>query len=410
MWIVTLLLCITCIFWPTLASAQRASSPGEIAGTIVHFCARGGHIEAVGKSYLLVSPLGVSGTLTVNEPGLAALRLAIADEFLKLPLAVRTKVLGCELPLVRQERLQDMSIQSSDIGNIINSDADRKLSLLSQLVNGSMAVATVGSTSVHALGQPGHAKGGAGSPPASRASSPGKAPVHAFGPQEAERGGQHPASPAHYETKSVGPLEIILASRAFAGPGQYPPASFAAYGIVAFPSLPTDADKARYTMICNAYAAVLTFYGSVPAPIERQMVTVWPIQSDAEAQQINAMPRGDKLCERAVQDYNMSTALEAIDAAWRSHSRLMGRGPFLLAWSPSTAMSRSDALVLVFNLSDVTTEQQAKEMFMQWRREIVEHPELWKKGWNIDKVRVDIQLWADKYGTEVLKMFGISEG
>lgn len=204
-------------------------------------------------------------------------------------------------------------------------------------------------------------------------------------------------------------LELVLASRAFAGPRQYPPRRFAAYGIVVFPSLAAPADRARYEMICNAYVAELTFYGEVAAPLEKQMVTVWPVENDREASQINEMPRSDELCKTAVKDYSIRSALEAIDAARRSHGLLMGQGPFLLAWSPSTQMGRRDALVLVSNLSDVTTLQQAKEIFRRWRRDILDKPSLWRRGWNLRTVRLDIQLWSDEYGTEILKIFGIED-
>jgi hypothetical protein len=49
----------------------------------------------------------------------------------------------------------------------------------------------------------------------------------------------------------------VIASRLFAGPDQYPPEEFAAYGILAFRSRASSQDRARHLMICEAYAATL---------------------------------------------------------------------------------------------------------------------------------------------------------
>jgi hypothetical protein len=59
----------------------------------------------------------------------------------------------------------------------------------------------------------------------------------------------------------------ILASRLFAGPTQYPPTDFAAYGIVAFKTRATAEDKPRYEMICNAYVAGLLHVSDVKVPV-----------------------------------------------------------------------------------------------------------------------------------------------
>jgi chemotaxis protein MotB len=204
------------------------------------------------------------------------------------------------------------------------------------------------------------------------------------------------------------PAAAILPSRVFAGPTQYPPRQFAAYGIVAFTSRAMPDDRLRDQMICDAYIASLPFYKQVPTPIKDQMVTVWPIEADRAADQINAMARDDRLCKEAVRTYGLVEALEAIKDAKRSNAELDGVGPFLLAWSPSEQKGRSDALVLISNLSDISTYAQAKQVFFQWSTDIVENPELWRKGWNIEKLKFVIRLWADKYGPRILKLFGAS--
>ena len=62
--------------------------------------------------------------------------------------------------------------------------------------------------------------------------------------------------------------------------------------------------------------------------------------------------------------------------------------------------------MLVSNLSDVTTTEQAREIFDRWSTDIQENPELWVKGWNSEKLKMVIRLWADKYGPKFLEIFG----
>jgi hypothetical protein len=63
-----------------------------------------------------------------------------------------------------------------------------------------------------------------------------------------------------------GTLYPVLPSRMFAGPNQYPPTQFRAYGIVAFPGLSASDDKSRYDMICDAYISALSHYTSTSFP------------------------------------------------------------------------------------------------------------------------------------------------
>jgi hypothetical protein len=197
----------------------------------------------------------------------------------------------------------------------------------------------------------------------------------------------------------------VWATRIFAGPNQYPPTEFAAYGIVAFRARATQADRSRYNMICEAYVGGLPAFSEVNAPIQQQMATVWPIESNAVATQLNNAQRAS-LCRNAIDRYGLVTSIKAIDAARRSGVPFNGIGPFLLAWSPPTTEGKLNALVLVADLSDVTTAAQAAEIFAQWSDDIQKDPDLWQRGWNIAKLRIKIQLWADRYGKQILKLFG----
>lgn len=198
-------------------------------------------------------------------------------------------------------------------------------------------------------------------------------------------------------------IERYYPSRVFAGPKQYPPRDFKAYGIVAFPSLATKADESRYQMICDAYVATLLYFGELPVLPKEQMVTVWPIKSEEQAKHINDMRRNE-VCKSAVPAYGLLVAIDAIADAKTAGQQLNGIGPFLLAWAPSTSKGQSNVPVLVSDLSDVTTLDQAKLFFLNWANDIQQNSDLWKNGWNLEQLAVIIRLWADKYGPKLLRL------
>lgn len=194
----------------------------------------------------------------------------------------------------------------------------------------------------------------------------------------------------------------VMPTRIFSGPTQYPPATFAAYGIVAFTSLAAPAERERYEMMCQAYVTTLLHYSQVAAPHEQQMVTVWPIDSDDEATHLNRPTQNNaSSCKEAIDHYGLYVAKMAIEDAKKNRVPVTGRG-----WSPATNKGQIGALVLRLDLSKVTTLEQAKERFNEWSTEIAENPELWESGWNIEKLRTTIRFWADHYGPGLLQVFG----
>lgn len=195
------------------------------------------------------------------------------------------------------------------------------------------------------------------------------------------------------------------ASRLFAGPNQYPPYDFAAYGILAFRSRATSFDRDRYLMLCEAYLAVFPHVTELLLPRSQQMVTVWPIVNDSSASVLNLAPR-EEVCETAVAKYGLVAALEALADASRAGADVDDRGPYLLAWSPSINKGKSDVLVLVTDLSNVTTFDQALSRLLRWRSDILSDPKIWSNGWNIERVRVKIREWADRFGPKIMLLFG----
>jgi hypothetical protein len=209
----------------------------------------------------------------------------------------------------------------------------------------------------------------------------------------------------------VAGVDPVASSRIFAGPSQYPPNDFAAYGILAFRSWASAEDVSRHMMICNAYVSSLPHAYKLKTPTSAQMVTVWPIDSDVEASVLNQKPR-DAVCYRAVEHYGLVTSLLALKEAEFAGVEISGIGPFLLAWSPSKEKGEKDTIVLVSNLSHVTTYRQAQEIMLRWSIDIESNLELWKDGWNVDRIRTAIRLWVDEYGpkdTNVVWRYGIEE-
>lgn len=206
-------------------------------------------------------------------------------------------------------------------------------------------------------------------------------------------------------TRGLGGLATVTASRLFAGPRQYPPEDFAAYGIVAFRARVSSGERERYMMLCEAYVAALPRSDELTIPVEEQMVTVWPIADDQTAAALNEQ-RGPDACPTAIDRYGLTAALQAIDDAGEARISLSRRGPFLLAWSPSIDKGNPDALMLVADLSDVTTYTQAEAIFVLWRTDIEANPEYWDRGWDVEKLRVAIRLWVDRYGSQIFSILG----
>lgn len=207
----------------------------------------------------------------------------------------------------------------------------------------------------------------------------------------------------------------IRASRLFAGPDQYPPVDFAAYGILAFRAEATSNSRSRYLAICEGYLAGLPPASELEArgvPLKEQMATVWPLDNAALADDLNASSasNSDQIarCSTIVDNIDTVLSRDAIVKASRSDGStdFTGDGPYLIAWSPATTFGQPDALVLVWDLSGVTTAAQATRMFADWAVEIERNPDLWRNGWDRERVRTVLRLWADRWGSVILRAIG----
>ena len=193
------------------------------------------------------------------------------------------------------------------------------------------------------------------------------------------------------------------ASRAFAAPQEYTPDTYAIYSIVAFPSGHTSESKHRYLRICEGYVASVDHFSFLRDQygilLHDQIVIVWPISIKTTADILNDAEQA--ACDTAVESYDMYRGRHAIDRV--SHAtgkKLDAEGPYLIAWGPSAASGES--IVVVDDLSSVTTAAEATRMFRRWRSEVEKDPTTWKAP---TKFRDKVRRWFDRWGTIGLEAF-----
>ncbi|RCK46591.1 hypothetical protein [Thalassospira profundimaris] len=204
----------------------------------------------------------------------------------------------------------------------------------------------------------------------------------------------------------LSPNETFTASRIFAGPTQYPPTDYAAYGIIAFPIKASSSnERQRHEIICKAYVSSLTVSFQLPIPKEKQMVTVWPVSEDAVASQLTT-GTADSVCPTAVERYNLQAGQNAIKAANLEGADLSSVGPFLIAWAPTHG---KQSKIIVLDLKNVVNAAQADQVMRKWVSDVEQPPELWRTGWDFETIRLALQQWIDKTGIKVTLLFNDGE-
>jgi hypothetical protein len=190
--------------------------------------------------------------------------------------------------------------------------------------------------------------------------------------------------------------------RALIEPGEMPPRDVVGYGLVAFTTLPAPHDMQRYKLICEAYKATLMSQRDLPSstPLSEQMITFWPItnKNTPEAQRTD--------CSYLVGHYALRLGLDAIqDADKRKEALASRRGPFLIAWVPSDSCFKPDAVVLVMDLSSFEGQRSFVEVFQDWRQQITDNPELWRRGgFDLEAMRRIIRDTFDRYGDGLMRL------
>ena len=202
----------------------------------------------------------------------------------------------------------------------------------------------------------------------------------------------------------------VKASRTFAGPNQFPPQDYAAYGVVIFrakASVRFKEDWNRHLAICEAYKNSLLQSAELQTATSKQMVTVWPISHDALADRLNHSKLAS-VCDHAVENYGLSDAQANLRAAQAAAFTPSGRGPFLVAWAPPSTRGHTDAVVLTADLSSIESYDAALIVMQDWVKDIEQNPELWKSenGWSLAAIQEISRNWLDKHGGRILAIFG----
>ena len=227
-----------------------------------------------------------------------------------------------------------------------------------------------------------------------------------------------PLAASSAQPKTVLVRSLPRASRLFLSRDRFTPSDFAAYGIVAFRSAATSSSAERYRKICEGFVASLdatdTLTQEWNIPLSEQMTTVWPLDDVRLADDLNFDERRDevlKRCPDIVAHISTTISGAAIASARiaRGDRTIGGVGPYLLAWSPSDTFGSADARVLVVDLSNVTSVDQATSVFVDWANDIEGDPALWRDGWRVRDVRRVLGQWFDKYGDTIIMFLGLSD-
>jgi hypothetical protein len=229
-----------------------------------------------------------------------------------------------------------------------------------------------------------------------------EAPSFGAGPRPVIRDRARTEVPKQGVKPSAEPRPALLTVRALVERSELPPTGVAAYGIVAFTSLPIAIDIERYKFVCEAFKATLIPQESLPSgtPLSVQMITFWPIKNKHTPDAVRAD------CSHLTENYDLETGLDAVHDADKQAEKLAERrGPFLIAWSPAESRYQSDSLVLVMDLSRVDGQQNFLEIFQTWRQKIVDNPSLWHGGFvDIETFRRIVRDTLDRYGDGILKL------
>lgn len=190
----------------------------------------------------------------------------------------------------------------------------------------------------------------------------------------------------------------LTAARVFLPPENIPPSGVGAYGILALRATPTEASAGRLTMACKAFLASLPSQASLPASVALadQMLTIWPLLSNG----LDGAEQGS--CPHMLRYYALVAGQAAIADAQVAAGRLDGAGPFLIGWSPSNKRGVPDAVVLIVDMSGLNSQERFDDAFRFWQQKVIGDPQLWRNGFDAERLRLSVRDFVDRYGTAIL--------
>ncbi len=204
---------------------------------------------------------------------------------------------------------------------------------------------------------------------------------------------------------AMAPPHRLTPAAVFLPPESIPPAGVGAYGIMALRAQPTDASTGRLTMACKAFLASLPPQESLPTSIAvaDQMLTIWPLLSSGLAEAECGS------CPHLLEHYALFAGQAAIADAEVAAGALHGAGPFLIGWSPSNKRGVPDAVVLVVDMSGLQTQERFDDAFRFWQEKVIGDPQLWRNGFDAERLRLSVKDFVDRYGTAIqsaVKLWG----
>lgn len=170
----------------------------------------------------------------------------------------------------------------------------------------------------------------------------------------------------------------VRTTRMFGGRGQFDPASFSSYGVVAFPTDVNRRNVERYGAFCEAFVDGLDPIDRDSPPPSKQAITVWPVVNTVTDNIYEDEIR--ETCSRAMQDYDIVEARQVINLAIERGRQLEGRkGPFLIATYPGAGIRDLDydGPFLTFDLSDYNDPDDIERAIRVWSTKLLSDPLSW---------------------------------
>lgn len=201
--------------------------------------------------------------------------------------------------------------------------------------------------------------------------------------------------------RRVATPKVEITTRQFAAPGQRMPAEYLVYGVIAFGERHTDAKDAHWRRVCEAFVNTLPQTSEVRGEGALQHGTIWPVTTGQLAFDLSIMEPRD-VCKSAVRDYDFGQASAALTAARKIDDSLGTQiGPYLIAWSPGQGFDTTEATLLVQDLTDVESDDEAKDQFRLWIRDIEQAINTMRDvPWH-ERLRLSLRSAADGYGPRV---------
>jgi hypothetical protein len=136
-----------------------------------------------------------------------------------------------------------------------------------------------------------------------------------------------------------------------------------------------------------------------------QMPTIWPLDepSSQKATEDN--------CPFLIDHYDLYGGISAIADAQRQGADVDGEGPFLIGWSPAQSRGDPAKVLLVVDMSSFRSQDSFNKAFQFWQTKIVRDPSLWLSGFSIERTRLAIRDFVDRYGQDIgaaVKLIGIA--